>query len=73
MVDVKNCPFCGGSPVFKFIRNRMDAYALVECSNCKAQSNRFVIRNYKSGDEDSDKFWGQPGFIAAVELWNKRV
>lgn len=56
-IELKPCPFCGGTPVFREAGFK-NPYFGVKCTGCKAQLP------LKGGPE---------GQLKASELWNERV
>lgn len=58
---LKDCPFCGGKPMYD--ENRPDGcvYGSVHCMSCKIRTPKFSFQTYEQRRE------------AATKLWNRRV
>lgn len=66
MEDLKECPFCGGSPAVQVLKNGAWVDASVVCQHCRASVGIYVYIDTKENyDED---------FIihCACKRWNKR-
>ena len=57
-IKLKPCPFCGGKAI---IARYIDAYSLVVCEKCGAESRMVEISEKYCSDEK------------AAEAWNRRV
>lgn len=63
-VDLRLCPFCGGTPEIKQFANPKNFYS-VECSRCKCKTDGFRTNQVKGTDEENIQ--------ANAEVWNSRV
>ncbi|MCQ2439421.1 MAG: Lar family restriction alleviation protein [Oscillospiraceae bacterium] len=67
-MELKNCPFCGGSAEVKWDNRQRDGHAVftvrVRCTNCGA-STRSIEGNAAEPVQGNEELW-------AERLWNGR-
>ena len=68
MVELKPCPFCGGTAK---MRHDSDGpgYSYVECEKCHMKSTRFMRLFERSSDEDAKAFWNRRTTDERVGAW----
>ena len=72
MIQLKNCPFCGGKAYLEarhraFINGETTRVAFVRCTVCNARSGREKLEDYgctSSSGEANEK---------VIAAWNRRV
>ena len=71
MIELKNCPFCGGDATIDFNENKKARiwFTFIKCKTCNAQGKSFVIGEYEELSEAKVK----DTVTRAAEAWNRRA